>query len=58
MPRTAEPKYAVRLRSKYTGEERTLGMRYDTEDEAEKMTHEDFVCHRCNNVSVVRVWDE
>lgn len=45
-------KYGIRLRSKHTGEEITLGSQYDSEEEAIKNA-EKQVCSRCNSFSII-----
>jgi hypothetical protein len=44
-------KFAVRLRNRYTGIPITLGMRYDTREEAEKAGESE--CSRCNKIETV-----
>jgi hypothetical protein len=51
---TTPTKWAVRLYSKFGPQEITLGMRYDTREEAEAHATDEYVCLRCNRVSVVR----
>ena len=46
--------YAIRLRSKHTGEEITLGSMYDSIEEATKVAEEQ-VCLRCNSFSIIPI---
>ena len=43
--------YAIKIRSKHTGQERTLGVKYATAKKAEAAAKKD-VCLRCNSYSV------
>lgn len=49
-------KFGIRLRSKYTGEEITLGMAYGSEGEARKWA-EIECCERCNSFSIIELPD-
>jgi hypothetical protein len=51
-----QPTWAVQLRSRHTGAETVLGMRYDTRAEAEAAAQEE--CQRCNSTSVIPVWPD
>lgn len=52
MATKSKRKYGIILRSKYTGEEITLGWQYDSEDAAKKGA-EIEVCLRCNSFSII-----
>lgn len=43
--------WAIKLRSRYTGDEIVLGARYKSQKDAEKAARQD-VCSRCNTWSV------
>ena len=47
--------YAIEIRSRYTGEAKILGPRYQTREVAEMLATDKDVCHRCNHVRVIVV---
>jgi len=51
---TEKTKFGIRLCSKYTGEEITLGSQFDSEEEARKEGGKQ-VCPRCNTFSIIHL---
>lgn len=53
MPENHE--WALQLRSKYGGDIRLMGDRWDTREEAQAHATDQFFCTRCNYIDVVAV---